>query len=72
MLRTIFIIGLLAFAGLFALKILFGIMGTLFGLIFWLLGMAIPVLIIGLMVYVVIRIFAPDTAKDLRSKFGGE
>jgi hypothetical protein len=72
MLRTIFIIGLLAFAGLFALKILFGIMGTLFGLIFWLLGMAIPVLIIGLMVYVVIRIFAPETAKDLRSKFGGE
>ncbi|MCC7002652.1 MAG: hypothetical protein IT357_10905 [Gemmatimonadaceae bacterium] len=72
MLRTVFIIGLLAFAGLFALKILFGIMGTLFGLIFWLLGMAIPVLIIGLMVYVVIRIFAPETAKDLRSKFGGE
>jgi hypothetical protein len=34
--------------------------------------MAIPVLIIGLMVYVVIRIFAPETAKDLRSKFGGE
>lgn len=72
MLRTIFIIGLLAFAGLFALKILFGIMGTLFGLIFWLLGMAIPVLIIGLLVYAVIRIFAPETAKDLRAKFGSE
>ncbi len=72
MLRTIFIIGLLAFAGLFALKILFGILGGLFGLIFWLLGMAIPVLIVGVMVYILLRIFAPETAKDLRSKFGGE
>lgn len=71
MLRTIFMIGLIAFAGLFLLKIFFGILGGLFGLFFALLGMAIPVLVLGLIVYVVLKIFAPDTAKDLKDKFGG-
>ncbi len=71
MLRTIFMIGLLAFAGLFLMRIAFGILGGLFGLIFWLLGMAIPILLLGLVVYAVIRVFAPGTAKDLRDKFGG-
>ncbi len=71
MLRTIFMIGLIALAGLFLLKVAFGILGGLFGLFFWLLGMALPVLLLGLLVYAVIRIFAPDTAKDLRDKFGG-
>lgn len=72
MLRTIFTIGILAFLGLFVLKIAFGILGGLFGLIFTLLGLAIPVLIVGALVYFVVRVFAPDTAKDLRAKFGGE
>lgn len=71
MLRTIFMIGLIAFAGLFLLKLVFGILGGLFGIFFGLLGMAIPVLLLGLVVYAAIRIFAPDTAKDLRDKFGG-
>lgn len=72
MLRTIFTIGILAFLGLFVLKIAFGILGGLFGLIFTLLGLAIPVLIVGALVYFVVRVFAPDAAKDLRAKFGGE
>jgi uncharacterized membrane protein len=71
MLRTVFMIGLIAFAGLFLLKLFFGILGGLFGILFALLGMAIPVLILGLIVYFVLKIFAPDTAKDLRDKFGG-
>ncbi len=71
MLRTIFMIGLIAFVGLFVLRMAFGILGGLFGILFWLLGMAIPVLLLGLVVYAVIRIFSPDTAKDLRDKFGG-
>ena len=61
----------IAFAGLFLLKLFFGILGGLFGLFFALLGMAIPVLVLGLLVYVVLKIFAPDTAKDLKDKFGG-
>lgn len=71
MLRTIFVIGLLAFVGLFALKLVFGILGGLFGLFFAILGMAIPVLIIGGIIYVLMLVFAPDTARDLREKFGG-
>ena len=72
MLRTIFMIGLIAFAGLFVLRIFFGILGGLFGIIFALIGLAIPVVLLGLVVYVALKIFAPDTAKDLRDKFGGK
>ena len=71
MLRTVFMIGLIALAGLFLLKLSFGILGGLFGLFFALIGMAIPVLLLGLLVYMVLKIFAPDTAKELRDKFGG-
>lgn len=71
MLRTIFVIGLLAFVGLFALKLVFGILGGLFGIFFALLGMAIPVLIIGSIIYVLMLVFAPDTARGMREKFGG-
>ena len=71
MLRTIFMIGLIAFAGLFVLKLFFGILGGLFGVLTTLLVLAIPVLVVGLVVYLVLKVFAPDTAKDLRDKFGG-
>lgn len=71
MLATIFMIGLLALAGLFLLKLTFGIMGGLFAVFFWLLWKAIPILMIGAVIYVLIRVFAPETAKDLRDKFGG-
>ena len=72
MLRTVFMIGLIALAGLFVLKLFFGILGGLFGLFFALIGMAIPVILLGLVVYLVLKIFAPDTAKELRDKFGGK
>jgi len=71
MFRTIFMIGLIAFAGLFLLRLTFGILGNLFGVFFWLLGMAVPVLILGLVIYAFMKIFMPDTAKELRDKFGG-
>ena len=41
MLRTIFMIGLLAIGGLFLLKITFGILGVFFGLLIGLLKAAI-------------------------------
>lgn len=71
MLRTIFTIGLLAFVGLFVLKLVFGILGGLFSIFFAILGLAIPVLILGALVYVVALVFAPDTAREWRQKFGG-
>ncbi len=71
MIRTIFMLGLLAFVGLFVLKLFFGILGGVFGILFALLGLAIPVLIIGALIYVAMLVFMPDTAREMRDKFGG-
>ena len=72
MLRTIFTIGILAFVGLFVLKVFFGILGGLFGLFFGLLTMMIPILIFGAIVYFLLRVFAPETARNVRNMLGGE
>ena len=71
MLRTIFMIGIFAVLGLFALRFVFGIFGLLFGIFFVLLGFAIKIAIVGALVYFVIRIFSPDTARRMREKWSG-
>jgi len=71
MLRTIFMIGLFAIGGLFVLKIAFGLFGFAFVLFGVLFSLAIKVLIIGGLIYLVIRIFSPDTARRLRQKWSG-
>ena len=71
MLRTVFMIGLFALLGLFALKLAFGLFGFLFALLIVLLGWAIKIAIIGLVIYFVIRIVSPDTASRLRSRWTG-
>ncbi len=71
MLRTIFTIGLFALLGLFALKLVFGIMGPLFALFLLLLGMAIKIAIIGAIIYFVIRLASPDTARRMRERWSG-
>ena len=72
MLRTIFMIGLFAVAGLFVLRLVFGLFGVLLGVFGGLLGLAIKVAIIGALIYLVIRIFSPDTARRLREKWSGK
>ena len=69
MLRTIFVIGFFALAGLFALKLVFGIMPALLGLVWWLLMIAIKIAIIGAIIYFVIRLVSPDTARRLRTRW---
>ena len=71
MLRTIFMIGLFALAGLFVLRLAFGLFGVLLGIFGGLLGLAIKVAILGALIYLVIRIFSPDTARRLREKWSG-
>jgi uncharacterized BrkB/YihY/UPF0761 family membrane protein len=71
MLRTIFTIGLFALLGLFALKLVFGIMGPLFALFLWLLWMALKVAIVGALIYLVIRLASPDTARRMRERWSG-
>jgi len=67
MIRTVFAIGLFAVLGLFLLRLVFGILPFMFGILGGLIGFAIKILIIGLIIYAVIRIFSPDTAKKMRN-----
>lgn len=71
MLRTIFMIGLFAIGGLFLLRILFGLFAVTFGLLGWLFWFALKVAIVGALIYLVIRILSPDTARRLRNKWSG-
>jgi ABC-type Na+ efflux pump permease subunit len=69
MLRTIFGIGLLALIGLFLLKVFFGLFGFLFALLWVLLAWAIRIAIVGGIIYLILRIFLPDTAKKIEEQF---
>lgn len=66
MLRTLFTIGFIALVGLIALKVVFGLLAPLVGLLLWLLGVALQLALIGLLIYFVLRIFSPETARKLR------
>ena len=71
MLRTIFMIGIFALLGLFALKVFFGILPFFFSLLFALLWWAVRIAVVGLVIYLVVRIVSPDTARRLREKWSG-
>jgi hypothetical protein len=71
MIRTIFTVGIFALLGLFALKLVFGILGFAFAFFGALLVIAFKVALLGGAVYLVIRIVSPDTARKLRERSGG-
>jgi uncharacterized BrkB/YihY/UPF0761 family membrane protein len=71
MFRTIFSVGILAILGLFALKFVFGIFGWLVGFLLWLFFIALKIALVGAVIYLIIRIVSPDTARRLREKFNG-
>lgn len=71
MLRTVFMIGLFAIGGMFLLKLFFGVFGLFFGLLLGLLILAVKIAIFGALIYLVIRIFSPDTARRLRERWAG-
>ena len=71
MLRTVLTLGAVALLGLFALKLLFGVAGTFFALFFWLFFIALRIAIVGLLVYLAIRLLSPGTARRLRQKWSG-
>jgi hypothetical protein len=66
MLRTLLLTGLLALAGLVVLKVVFGLLGPLVSALFWLVGMALRVLLVGAVAYLVLRVVSPGTARRLR------
>jgi hypothetical protein len=71
MLRAIFTIGLMAFLGLFLLKVFFGLFGGFIALMIWLSVVALKILLVGAIAYVVIRIVSPATAKRIRDRLTG-
>jgi hypothetical protein len=71
MLRTVFAVGLMAILGLIALKFIFGIFGFLFAVLFGLFFIALKIALIGFVVYLVIRVLSPDTARRIRQKWSG-
>lgn len=71
MLRTLFTVGLIAMLGLVALKLVFGLLGPLVALLFTLLGFAIRVVLIGAVVYFVLRVVSPETAARIEKAIRG-
>lgn len=71
MFRTILMTGIMVMAGVFALGFVFRIFGGLIALTFMLLGFAIKALIVGGIVYLVIRLVSPETARRLRERWSG-
>jgi hypothetical protein len=71
MLRTILMIGLFAVLGLFALKMFFGILSGLLALFLVFLMWALKIGAVLFVIYVLIRIFSPETARRLREKWAG-
>ena len=67
MLRTLFTIGFIALIGLVAFKVVFGLLGPLVGLLLWLLGIAFQLALVGLLIYVIVRIVSPATAERMKA-----
>jgi len=69
MLKNLLKIGLIALLGLLALKVVFGLLGPLVGLLLWLLGVTLQLALAGAVIYGVIRLVSPETAKRITSGF---
>lgn len=69
MLRTILTVGALSLLGIVVLRFAFGIFTGLVGLALWLLVLTIKIALVGLVVYFMIRIVSPETARRLRERW---
>ncbi|MCX5764100.1 MAG: hypothetical protein NTU67_05645 [Gemmatimonadetes bacterium] len=70
MLRTLFTVGIMAVVGLCVLRLAFGLFGVVLGLFFSIVWIALRLLVVGAIVYFVIRVVSPSTARELRERFG--
>ncbi|GAC1647784.1 MAG: hypothetical protein NVS4B3_02400 [Gemmatimonadaceae bacterium] len=69
MLGTVFTLGILVLAGLFALKLVFGVLGGVLGAFVVLLALAVKIVIVGAVCFLAIRVVSPDTARRLQQKW---
>jgi hypothetical protein len=68
MLRNLFGFAVMAVVTIFLLKVVFG----LFGLVLGLLGAVLWFAFVGFMIYLVLKVFAPETAARVREMIAGE
>lgn len=75
MLRTIFAVGVLAILGVVVLKVVFGIFGGILGgliaILIWAVMQAIKIALVGLVIYFILKLVAPDTARRIKERFSG-
>ena len=64
--RTLGTIALVALAGWLAIKIVFGFAGGIIGLLLGLCWFALKILLVAGVVYWLLSVFSPDTAKKIR------
>ena len=67
MVRKILGFAVLAVVALVALNLVFGLLGSLFGLAMWLLKLAL----VGVVVYWVLKLIAPSTAQRVKEMISG-
>ena len=71
MFRTLFSVGLMAMVGVFLLKAVFGLFGGFIAIMLWLFFLALKILLIGAVIYFVIRLISPSTARRMTDSFTG-
>jgi uncharacterized membrane protein YjfL (UPF0719 family) len=75
MFRTIFGVGALAILGVLALKLTFGLFGSFLGgliaLLMWAVFAALKIALVALLVYFIIKLVSPDTARRIRERWSG-
>jgi len=67
--RTFVTVALVALAGWIALKIVFGVAGGMVGLLLSLAWLALKVLLVVGLVYWLLSVFSPETARKMRETF---
>ncbi len=71
MFRTLFYVGVITLVGLVALRLVFGLLGPLVSLLIALLWLAARIVLVGAVVYFVIRIVSPATAQRIERVMRG-
>ncbi|MEW5915637.1 MAG: hypothetical protein AB1762_04495 [Gemmatimonadota bacterium] len=72
MFRTVFGLGLVAIVAMFLLRLFFGIFIGFFGLLIGLAFLALKIALIGAFIYLLIRIFSPDTARRMKERWSAK
>ena len=65
MFKTLFSIGIMTMVGIVALKLAFGLFGGLLAIFWVLFWLALKILLVGAVIYFLIRLISPNTARKM-------